>query len=191
MKAAARRVLERLDCPVDVLAVGPGQRAHQRPLHRPRDDRHRLEVPRGGDRKAELDHVHPEVAKGDRHRHFLLKVHARAGRLFSVAQRGVEDDYSVFGAIMLHHAATSSDESSSPGLPSASSRSEPRTIATAPVRRSSKMPYGRSTSISRWTFSCAPVSSIVIEAECRSTTGPGKGRIAAAPPRAARGSLSP
>ena len=55
------------------------------------DRLHRLEVAGRGDREAGLDDVHAEVVEGVGDLELLGEVHAGAGRLLAVAQRGVED----------------------------------------------------------------------------------------------------
>ena len=62
-----------------------------------RDRLHRLEIARRGDGEAGLDHVDAEVLEGVSHLELLAEVHAGAGRLLAVAQRGVEDDQAVGG----------------------------------------------------------------------------------------------
>ena len=63
---------------------------------------HRLEVARRGDREAGLDHVdaEPRELLGDLQ--LLLRVQRDPGRLLAVAQRRVEDQYSV-GIVRLGH----------------------------------------------------------------------------------------
>ncbi len=107
VEPAAGGIFERLRGAIDVLAIGAGEGAHQRTFHRPGDGGDRLEIAGGGGGKAEFDHVDPQVAKRDRHRRFLLQIHARARSLLAVAQRGIEDDHSVIGTIVFHWQASS------------------------------------------------------------------------------------
>src|SRR5207253_7318547 len=129
-----------------------------RALDLARDGLHRLEVARRGHRKAGLHHVHAQLRERASDLELLLEIHARAGRLLAIAQGGVEDDHSVRAA----HVATSA---SGKGM-----EEVPRAIATAPVRTSSRMPKGRSTSMSPSSLSCAPVVSTMIEAGATSMT---------------------
>ncbi len=84
-------VLERLPGPVDVLIVAAGQAADGRPAHRLGDFPDGLEVAGRGDREAGLDHVDAQVDQGLGDFQLLGEVHARAGRLLAVAERGVEN----------------------------------------------------------------------------------------------------
>ena len=59
------------------------------------DGLHRLEVAGRGDGEAGLDDVHAEVLEGAGDLELLGQVHAAAGALLAVAQRGVEDDDAV------------------------------------------------------------------------------------------------
>src|SRR5262249_32938842 len=56
-----------------------------------------LEVAGRGDGEAGLDHIDAEVAQGAGHLELFGEVHAGAGRLFAVAEGGVEDDQAVVG----------------------------------------------------------------------------------------------
>ncbi len=58
-----------------------------------------LEVAGRGDRKAGLDHVDAQVDQRLGHFQLLGQVHAGAGRLLAVAERGVEDDDVAHGGI--------------------------------------------------------------------------------------------
>ena len=66
--------------------VGPVAAPH---LFRHRLDR--LRITGRGSGIARLDHVHPESGELVCYLELLVQVHRAAGRLFSVAQRGVED----------------------------------------------------------------------------------------------------
>ena len=50
-----------------------------------------LEIAGRGDREAGLDDIDAQIDQGLSDLHFLGEVHARAGRLLAVAERGVED----------------------------------------------------------------------------------------------------
>ena len=95
--ARPRRIAERCPGAVDVVGVAAGQAADDRALDLAGDGLHRLEIARRGDGEAGLDHVHAEFAQGAGDLQLLGQVHAGAGRLFAVAQRGVEDDEAVVG----------------------------------------------------------------------------------------------
>ena len=100
--------------PVDVGRVAPGQAADDRPVDLPRDRLDRLEVAGRGDGEAGLDHVHAQVAQRPSHVQLLGQVHAAAGRLLAVAQRGVEDGDAV--RVGRHnHARHSSRNGDGPG----------------------------------------------------------------------------
>ena len=87
---------------VDVGHVGARQAGDHRTLDLARDRLHGLEVARRGDREAGLDHVdaEPRELLGDLE--LLLRVQRDARRLLAVAQRRVEDQYSV-GVFRLGH----------------------------------------------------------------------------------------
>ena len=85
------RMLERLPGPIDVGII-----ASRQPADRGRRDcfgnvADAGEVAGRGDRKAGLDDIHPQLHEGLGDLQFLGEVHARPGRLFAVAERGVED----------------------------------------------------------------------------------------------------
>ena len=88
-------VLDRVPGGVDVGHVGPGQAGDHRTLDRAGDLLDRLEVARRGDREAGLDHVDAQPRELLRDLQLLLRVQRDAGRLLAVAQRRVEDQYSV------------------------------------------------------------------------------------------------
>ena len=85
-------VLERLPRAVDVLrrCSGPARRP-ARPATALAICADRLEVARRGDREAGLDHVDAQVDQRVGDLQLLVQVHAGAGRLLAVAERGVED----------------------------------------------------------------------------------------------------
>ena len=56
---------------------------------------HALPIAARGGRKSGLDHIDAELGKRARHAQLLGLGHAAAGRLLAIAQRGVEDQYSV------------------------------------------------------------------------------------------------
>ena len=88
------RRLGMLQCfpgPVDVGLVTAGQAADHRPANRLGDLPHRFEIAGRGDRKAGFDDVDPQVGQRLGDLQFFVQVHAGAGRLLAVAQRGVED----------------------------------------------------------------------------------------------------
>ena len=66
--------------------------------------------------KPGLDHVHAEVGEGPGHLELLAQVHAAAGALLAVAQRGVEDDHAVrVGSVQASLARSSPGNGSGPG----------------------------------------------------------------------------
>jgi hypothetical protein len=77
--------------PVDVGVVAPGQTADRGGRDRAGDVADAFEVPRRGDRKPGLDDVDAELHERLGDLQLLREVHARAGGLFAVPERGVED----------------------------------------------------------------------------------------------------
>ncbi len=61
------------------------------------DLEHAFEIAGRGNGEAGLDHIHPEFGQRLGHAQLLLQIHGEAGRLFAVAQGGVEDNHAVFG----------------------------------------------------------------------------------------------
>src|SRR5690606_39488490 len=60
---------------------------------------HRAEIGGRAVREASLDHVHAEVGQGVGEGDLLRGAHGEAGRLFAVAQGGVEDDDAIGGSV--------------------------------------------------------------------------------------------
>src|SRR5436305_10876494 len=81
---------------IDVGYVGASQPGDHGALHLARDLLHGLEITRRGDGEAGLDHVDAKPSQLLRDLQLLLGVEGDAGRLLAVAQRGVEDQYSVW-----------------------------------------------------------------------------------------------
>src|SRR5207237_6808321 len=167
-----------LDPRVDVRPVRARERADDGALDLPPDGLDGLEVPGRRHGESDLHHVHAECGERPRHLELLGEVHARAGRLLAVAQRGVEHDHPIaLVSVAGHprrscfwfesHAATPSSDSAAPFCAPVPG---PRCIATAPVRTSSRIPNGRSTSTSPSIFSCVPVVSPITDSGPRSTT---------------------
>ena len=77
--------------PVDVGVVAAGQPADDRPADAGGNLADTGKVARRGDRKSRFNHIHAELHQRLRHLHFFGEVHARAWRLFAIAQRGVEN----------------------------------------------------------------------------------------------------
>ena len=75
--------------------MGAGQRRDHRAVDLAGDRLHRLEVAGRGDREAGLDHVDPESRQLLGDLELLLGVQGDARRLLAIAQRRVEDQYSV------------------------------------------------------------------------------------------------
>ncbi len=88
-------VLERAPRGVDVTREGACEPRDHRPVDLARDALDGLEVTGRGDREAGLDHVHAQTRELLRDLELLLRVQRDARRLLAVAQRRVEDDYSV------------------------------------------------------------------------------------------------
>src|SRR5439155_6044502 len=170
---------QRLEDGIDVRPGRARERADHGSVDLPGDRFHGLEITWRRDGKSDFHHVHAERREGLRHLHLLREVHARAWGLLTVAQRGVEHDHPVAGLVPVpvhprrscfwfeSHAATpSSDSAASSCAPPPG----PRCIATVPVRTSSSIPKGRSTSTSPSSFSCVPVVSTITDSGPRSTT---------------------
>ena len=87
---------------LDVLGDAPCQPGDPRPLDRPGDRLHRLEVARRSDREARLDNVHVQPRQLSCDLHFFLQAHAGARTLLAVSQRRVEDDHPVLLVTFLH-----------------------------------------------------------------------------------------
>ena len=89
---ASGRLAECFPRAVDVLLVAAGQAADRRAANRAGDFADGFEVARRGDRKAGLDHVDAQIHQRLRDLQLFFEVHAAAGRLLAVAERGVEND---------------------------------------------------------------------------------------------------
>ena len=87
-----RGVLQRFPRAVDVFVVAAGQAADRRAADRAGDLADRLEIAGRSDREAGLDHVDAQVDQRLGDLELLLEIHAAAGRLLAVAERGVEND---------------------------------------------------------------------------------------------------
>ncbi len=72
--------------------VAAGQAADRRAADRAGDLADRLEVAGRGDREAGFDDVDAQIDQRLRDLQLLVEVHAAAGRLLAVAERGVEND---------------------------------------------------------------------------------------------------
>ena len=97
-----RGVLDRVPGGVDVGDMRPREPGDHGSLDPARDLLDRFEVPGRGDREPGLDHVDPQPRELLRDLQLLLGVEADPGRLLAVAQRRVEDQYSV-GVLGLNH----------------------------------------------------------------------------------------
>ena len=95
MRGRAAR-LQGLVSNVDILAHAAAQAGDAGAANFAGDALHGLEITLRGDGKAGLDDVHAEPLKLAGQHQLFLGVHAAAGRLFSVAQGGVEDQ-NLFG----------------------------------------------------------------------------------------------
>ena len=92
LEAALEPDLEGLGAAVDVLRIGARQAGDHGVLGAPGDFADRLEVAFRGDRKAGLDDVDAHVVEHLGDLDLLLEGHGRAGTLFAVTQRGVENN---------------------------------------------------------------------------------------------------
>ena len=84
-------VADRLPGAVDVGLAAAGQSADDRAADVAGDFPHRLEIAGRGDGEARLDHVDAQLDQRLGEFHLFGQVHAGAGRLLAVAERGVED----------------------------------------------------------------------------------------------------
>jgi hypothetical protein len=85
---------------LDVLAHAARQAGDDRTLHFAGHGVDGFPVPARGRRKARLDDIHAEFGQRARDAQLLRLRHAAARRLFAIAQRGVEDQYSVGVGVM-------------------------------------------------------------------------------------------
>ena len=77
--------------PIDVGVAAAGQPADHRAAHVAGDFTHRLEIAGRRDREARFDHVHAQLDQRVGEFQLFGQIHAGAGRLLAVAERGVED----------------------------------------------------------------------------------------------------
>ena len=78
---------------VDVGVVAAGQAADGRAANVRGDLANGFEIAGRGDGEAGFDDVDAQIDQRLGELHFFVDVHARAGRLLAVAERGVEDAY--------------------------------------------------------------------------------------------------
>ena len=93
--ARASGVTDGLPGAIDVGLHAPGQPGDFGLSDQSGDGLHGLEVALAGGRKARFDAVHAQHFQLAGQAQFFLKVHGRAGALFAVAQRRVEDKNAV------------------------------------------------------------------------------------------------
>ncbi len=86
---------------VDVLEVGAGKTGDLRVLHAPGNGLHGLEVAFAGRGKARFYDVHAQVLKLTGDADFFTEVHGGAGGLFSVTERGIENNDAVGHGFLL------------------------------------------------------------------------------------------
>ena len=89
--AGASGVADRFPVAIDVLEVGTGQAADHGILRVLRDFGDSVEIAFGRDREAGLDDVHAHLVEHGGDLQLLLMGHGRAGGLFAIAERRVED----------------------------------------------------------------------------------------------------
>ena len=80
---------------LDVFGLGAGQRGDARLANGLGDGGDGREVALRGHGEAGLDDIHAQIFQGMGHGQLFLRRHAAAGRLFAVAQRGVEEDNAI------------------------------------------------------------------------------------------------
>src|SRR5207248_5188292 len=121
---------------VDVRHMRPRESRDHRTIDGPRNGLHGLEVARRGDWESGLDHIDPQARELLGDLELLRCVQRDSRRLLAVAQRGVEDQYSV-GVVDAVHATPL-------GLKLASSRSWSRGYMRPPARYSPRRGCRRS-----------------------------------------------
>ena len=99
--ALARRA-DGLGAALDVRVEAARQPADARLLDQRGDRLHGLEIARRGDGEAGLNDVHIEPLQLPRHLKLFLQPHARAGALFAVAQRRIENHHAVLSLFRFH-----------------------------------------------------------------------------------------
>ena len=101
MYPLARRRLHRLSRPQNISR----RRARQATNHRPilgktlRNGQHTFKIPGRGNGEARFHHINPQFRQRFRHAELFLKIHGKTGRLFTIAERGVEHDDAVIGEL--------------------------------------------------------------------------------------------
>ena len=91
MNAGVGGLLHRLPGGVNVPPGGPGKACHRAVFHGLGDLLHALEVHGGGDGKARLDDIHPQLLQLPGHLHLLGEIHAAPGGLLTVPQGGIKN----------------------------------------------------------------------------------------------------
>ena len=112
-----RCAFERLAGALDVRLPRSREPAHAQAAHFTRDRAHRLEIAIARDRETRFEHVDAESLELARQRELLGEVHAATGRLFAVAQRGVEDADDLAHDVVSGDASGGRGGSFSSGLP--------------------------------------------------------------------------
>ena len=92
MDARPARLAHRFGAARDVGFDRAGEAGDDGVLGARRDGRDGLEVALGGDRETGLDNVDAHRVENLGHLQLVFKIHRRAGRLFAVAERRVEND---------------------------------------------------------------------------------------------------
>ena len=92
VNARAARRFERGGGAFHIQLAGARERGDAHPRQLVGDSAHGFKIAFGGDRKAGLQDVDAQLGQLVRHAQLLGDVHAAAGRLFAVAQRGVKNE---------------------------------------------------------------------------------------------------
>ena len=100
-------VFHRFQGPVDVPFLGTCETNDPRPADLLTYSAYRVEVTvrRGG--KSRFDHIDAKLLQLAGNNYFLFNGHARAGRLFAIAERGIENLYYVIGGSLFHYEISS------------------------------------------------------------------------------------
>ena len=95
---------------VDVFLHRTRQRGDSRSTDFAGDAAARFEVAGRGDREACLDHIDSQLFQLARDAQLGVGIQVKAGRLLAVAQRRVEDEYSVRRGLLVHYFSTGSNQ---------------------------------------------------------------------------------
>jgi hypothetical protein len=84
-------MLQSLPCALNIRTASSRQSSDHGAADDCGDSFHRCKIAIGGNGKASFDHIYTEAVELVRQAQFFLMVHAATGRLFPVAQSGIEN----------------------------------------------------------------------------------------------------